>query len=160
MEALWTQKSAVPWRALWDNSTAQHQLFLRGGGGIFLSTKWITDQRKALGEKPLSNVIFESALICPPPNIYHKKKIPSKNVLLHLKSDVYHETALTLTHISTTLTMHWGKWQRACGHLLAERNLAFRTCPEFHRHIFAEKVGVNLVHGKVQDGRFMVTQRK
>lgn len=155
MEALWTQKSAVPWRALWDNCTTS--AFWRES--IFLSTKWRTDQRKALGEKPLSNVIFESALICPPPNVYHKK-IPSKNFLLHLKSDVYHESALTLTHISTTLSMHWGKWQRACGHLLAERNLAFRTCPEFHRHIFAEKVGVNLVHGKVQDGRFMVTQRK
>lgn len=32
-------------------------------------------------------------------------------MLLHLKSKLYHETALILTHISTTLSIHWGSWQ-------------------------------------------------
>lgn len=66
MEALWTQKSVMPWRARGDNFSTS----------AFLGGNW--SKKSTWENKTLSNVIFESALICPPPNIYHKKNSKQK----------------------------------------------------------------------------------
>lgn len=45
-----------------------------------------------------------------------KNNSKREKFLLHLKSKLYHETVFTLTHISTTLSMHWGtSWAEGLG---------------------------------------------
>lgn len=64
-----------------------------------------------------------------------------ENVLLDLKFKLHHETILTLTHISTTLSMHWGSWQldraEGLGSFASGKEFGSSTRPAFHIHIIS-----------------------
>lgn len=77
------------------------------------------------------------------------------NLILDLKSKLFHETILPLTHISTTLTMHRGNWQldwaQGLGSFASGKEFGSPACPAFHAHIFSEKTGVSLIHRNIRN---------
>lgn len=78
-----------------------------------------------------------------------------ENILLHLKSKLHHETILTLTHISTTLSMHWGSWQldraEGLGSFASGKEFGSSTAPGFHTHMISEKHRVDPVYSEIHN---------
>lgn len=87
-------------------------LFWEEKNGVFLSSEWTADQKKKKLKVPRSNAIFESDLICASPHIHHEKFQVTKTFYCIWNPGFITKTALTLTHISTTISVHWGNWQR------------------------------------------------
>lgn len=99
--------------ALLRSLRQQHILSFQKQENPLLSTPLITDQRTTwlLGKTPESNVIERRPLFGHRLTFIMKNISKNQNFSLHLRSNLCHETVLTLTHISTTLTVHWGNWQ-------------------------------------------------
>lgn len=107
----WTMRALLGliWKYVmsWHALRQLHILSLKKKNAVEHDTDHWSENNMAPCRNIWSNVLFASALI------WSSWKNISKyqNFLLHLKYKLYHETVLTLTHISTTLSMHWGNWQ-------------------------------------------------
>lgn len=78
-----------------------------------------------------------------------------EKIFLRLKTNLHHETTLTLTHVSTTLNMHWGSWQldwaEGLGSFASGKEFGSSTCPAFNTYIISDKQCVDPVSSEIHN---------